>query len=298
MLSNPLVSIIIPTHNSQKYLDIVLTSITNQTYKNIEIVIIDKHSTDRTIDIAKAHTHKVLSTTNNLIPDQYNQAANQASGQYLYLMEATWILEPTAIAESILKINSDNQAIIIHTTPDNRQGLVSGIRKLEIDTYKYSLDHSVARFLPARLYMSIGGLKSIASGWDYDLQTRLMNNHTKTIYADAEAMDLNQPTQWRQLITYFYQLGYNLRQYMQTPKTLYKLSPLRKNYLKYWIRFTRQPLLTIGFGFYLSVKYLAGGLGLIHSIVNNFNKTLFPVPVIAKRRQIPITINSQNPFYD
>ncbi len=298
MLSNPLVSIIIPTHNSQIYLDTVLASIHNQTYKNIEIIIIDNASTDNTLKIAKSHTHKILTTTNNLIPDQYNQAAAESSGQYLYLMEATWILEPTAIAESILKINNDNQAIIIHTTPDSRQGLVSGIRKLEIDTYKYSLDHSVARFLPSRLYKSIGGLKSIASGWDYDLQTRLINNHTKIIYADAEAMDLNQPTQWRQLITYFYQLGYNLRQYMQTPKTLLKLSPIRKNYLKYWIRFTRQPLLSIGFGFYLIVKYLAGGLGLIHSIMSNLNKTLFPVPVIAKRRQIPITTNSNNPFYD
>jgi glycosyltransferase involved in cell wall biosynthesis len=297
MLSNPLVSIIIPTHNSSEYLEVALESLTNQTYNHIEIIVIDYQSQDETTAIAKSYTPKVIQSTNPLTPDRYNEAVNQATGQYLYLMEPTWILEPTVIAESILKINNEHQAIIIHTSPDDRHGLVPSIRKLEIDTYKYCTDNSVARFLPARLYRAIGGLRSIQSGWDYDLQTRLTDNNVQSIYIDAEAMDLSQPTRWRQLITHFYTLGYNLRQYMQTPNSLNKLSPIRANYLKYWIRFARQPLLSIGFGFYMIIKYMAGGLGLVHSLISNFNKTLFPVPVIARRRQIPVSNNKHN-FYE
>lgn len=49
----PLVSIIIPTRNSAQFLGACLTSIINQTYKNIEMIVVDNNSTDKTKEIAK-----------------------------------------------------------------------------------------------------------------------------------------------------------------------------------------------------------------------------------------------------
>ena len=49
----PLVSVIIPTLNSEKYLKNTLESIRNQPYSNIEILVVDNHSTDNTREIAK-----------------------------------------------------------------------------------------------------------------------------------------------------------------------------------------------------------------------------------------------------
>jgi glycosyltransferase involved in cell wall biosynthesis len=49
---HPLVSVIIPTFNSEKQLPICLESIKNQTYQNIEIIIADGFSTDKTVEIA------------------------------------------------------------------------------------------------------------------------------------------------------------------------------------------------------------------------------------------------------
>ncbi|MBC7406604.1 MAG: glycosyltransferase [Candidatus Parcubacteria bacterium] len=290
MLSNPLVSIIIPTQNSEQYLEVALASIVNQTYSNIEVIVMDYQSTDSTLEIAKSYTQRVYQSDSDLTPEQYNQGVAQATGQYLYLMEPHWILEPTVIGESVLKISGDNQAIVIHTTPDNRQGFLSSIRKLEIDTYKYSLDNSTARFFGTRLYRAIGGLKPLQYGWDYDLQTRLDKAGIKSIYIDAEAMDLAQPTQWRGLFGSFYDLGYNLREFLNADQSANfgKLSPLRQGYFKYRIRFAREPALTIGFGFYLMIKYLAGTLGLIHARINQSLKNLIPTPILT-RRNIPIS---------
>ncbi|MFH7873662.1 MAG: glycosyltransferase, partial [Candidatus Aenigmatarchaeota archaeon] len=48
----PLVSIIIPTYNSEKTLAKCLESIKNQSYKNIEIIVVDRFSKDKTAEIA------------------------------------------------------------------------------------------------------------------------------------------------------------------------------------------------------------------------------------------------------
>ncbi|ENU2465791.1 glycosyltransferase family 2 protein, partial [Escherichia coli] len=47
----PLVSVLIPVYNAEKYIERSLNSIINQTYKNLEIIIINDGSTDRTLDI-------------------------------------------------------------------------------------------------------------------------------------------------------------------------------------------------------------------------------------------------------
>ena len=47
-MKNPLVSIIIPTYNRAGYLERAIKSVLNQTYKNLEIIIIDDNSKDNT----------------------------------------------------------------------------------------------------------------------------------------------------------------------------------------------------------------------------------------------------------
>ena len=59
MQGKPLVSVIIPTKNSSKTLTQCLDSIKNQDYENIEIIVVDNHSKDNTLEIAKCYTNTV-----------------------------------------------------------------------------------------------------------------------------------------------------------------------------------------------------------------------------------------------
>jgi glycosyltransferase involved in cell wall biosynthesis len=54
-MENPLVSICIPTYNGQNFFEICLDSAIGQTYKNIEIIIVDDGSSDKTYEIAKKY---------------------------------------------------------------------------------------------------------------------------------------------------------------------------------------------------------------------------------------------------
>ena len=58
MDSLPLISVIVPVYNVEKYLDRCLRSLLNQTYKNIEIVLIDDGSTDHSPQICDAYADK------------------------------------------------------------------------------------------------------------------------------------------------------------------------------------------------------------------------------------------------
>lgn len=56
----PLVSIIIPTYNSAKTLEICLQAIKAQSYQNIEIIVVDNNSLDETKEIAQKYADKVI----------------------------------------------------------------------------------------------------------------------------------------------------------------------------------------------------------------------------------------------
>jgi glycosyltransferase involved in cell wall biosynthesis len=60
-VKQPLISVIMPVHNGEKYIKEAIDSIINQTYKNIELIIIDDCSTDQTADIInKINFNKII----------------------------------------------------------------------------------------------------------------------------------------------------------------------------------------------------------------------------------------------
>ena len=96
MQNQPLVSITIPTRNSVKTLSSCLNAIENQTYSNIEVIVIDSNSTDETIDVAKRNSTQTISTNWKLLGARY--VGLQASkGEYVLLLDSDQILYPSTI---------------------------------------------------------------------------------------------------------------------------------------------------------------------------------------------------------
>ncbi len=89
--NNPLLTIIIPTFNSAATLEVALESIIIQTLKNIEVLILDNLSTDKTVKIAKKYKNefpyiKIIIKKDNGIYDAMNKGIDMAQGKWLYFM--------------------------------------------------------------------------------------------------------------------------------------------------------------------------------------------------------------------
>ncbi|MDZ4341976.1 MAG: glycosyltransferase family 2 protein, partial [Candidatus Binatia bacterium] len=101
---NPLVSVIVPTRNSAATLERCLQSIGQQTYKEIEIIVVDNNSSDKTTEIAKRFTSKVFIHGPERSA-QVNYGVKQSSGEYVYKVDSDFILDKDVVTQCVQKIN-------------------------------------------------------------------------------------------------------------------------------------------------------------------------------------------------
>ncbi len=100
MRNGPLVSITIPSYNSEKMIPFCLEGVAKQTYPNIETLVIDSHSTDRTRDIAASYHARVILCEGKLLATRY-LGLKESKGPYVVFVDTDQILEPTAIERAV-----------------------------------------------------------------------------------------------------------------------------------------------------------------------------------------------------
>lgn len=117
---NPTISIITCTYNSEKFLRGALESIENQTYKNIEHIINDSHSSDQTLEIIHDYIQrnkgnyaiKLIQSNPMGVGNALNVATREATGEIIhYLHSDDYYLNPHAL-EKVAKCFNENPNII------------------------------------------------------------------------------------------------------------------------------------------------------------------------------------------
>lgn len=113
MDNNKLVSIIIPAYNAQDCISRAITSVLNQTYKNIEIIIINDGSIDKTIyickDYAKSHKNiKYISQDNKGVSSARNKGISLSTGYYICFLDSDDTYEPSFIETLIEQVELNN----------------------------------------------------------------------------------------------------------------------------------------------------------------------------------------------
>jgi glycosyltransferase involved in cell wall biosynthesis len=175
-MSNPLVTVIVTTRNNHSTLDACLASITNQTYEPIELIVVDRDSSDGTKMIARYYTSLVF----NCGPErsvQRNFGVNKASGEYVVIIDSDMELTPHVIQDGVdtMLYKPSTTGIIIPEESFGR-GFWAQCKSLERSFYHGNDAIEAARFFPKEVYQQVGGYdESMVSGEDWDLSARVRN---------------------------------------------------------------------------------------------------------------------------
>ena len=99
---NDLISVIVPVYNTEKYLRICIESILNQSYKNIELLLINDGSSDSSAEICREYLHKdkrcyYFEKENGGLSDARNYGIERATGEYISFVDSDDFLMDLAL---------------------------------------------------------------------------------------------------------------------------------------------------------------------------------------------------------
>lgn len=99
-------TVIVPVFNGQDYLEACLKSIVQQTYKHLEVLVVDDGSTDQTRDIAAGFACRdcrvtVIGISNSGVSVARNTGVRRASGEYIVFVDSDDLLHPGSISHLV-----------------------------------------------------------------------------------------------------------------------------------------------------------------------------------------------------
>ena len=118
MYDNNLVSIIIPVYNSERYLNKCIKSILNQTYKNIELIIINDGSIDNSGDLCDVYAKedlrvKVIHVKNSGVSSARNKGIEVATGKFIGFVDSDDYIEANMIETLVNEMYKNNVDIVL-----------------------------------------------------------------------------------------------------------------------------------------------------------------------------------------
>lgn len=123
-MTDPLVSICIPTYNGEKFIAEAMNSAITQTYDNLEIVVSDDASKDATLTIIASYKTKtnipirVYKHKPNGIGANWNHSIQKALGIYIKFLFQDDVLEPNCIAEMVAVMQADSAIGLVASKRD------------------------------------------------------------------------------------------------------------------------------------------------------------------------------------
>ncbi len=188
------VSIIMPCYNDGKYIWEAITSVKNQTYKNIELIIIDDGSDDElTMSILKElEKDYLVLRTNHLKPaGARNYGIQHSTGKYILPLDSDDTIDKTYIEKAVKILESDKKIGVVYCEAD-----LFGEKTGKWDLPQYSFDKMLLDnivFVTALFYKKdwekVGGYNTVmkAGMEDYDFWISILELE-KEIYQISEIL--------------------------------------------------------------------------------------------------------------
>lgn len=204
-IGTPLVSVIIPSYNHEKYIEESVRSVWRQTYKNIELIVIDDGSSDQSINILNRLQHdspivmKVVQKENEGICKTLNLGLKLSSGKYISILASDdrYLETKFDLLVPIIEASDDDVSFIYSRNLNiNEDGSQAGSQLTDLPQSNNELFEDILLFkrfpticsavIKRNILVEVGGFNEKYKFEDFDLLLRLTRRH--------KAIFCNQPT--------------------------------------------------------------------------------------------------------
>ena len=134
---NPLISIIVPVYNSEKFLNKCIESLINQTYKKIELIFVNDGSTDNSLSILKQYSDrdnriKVFCKKNGGVSSARNFGLSVINDNgYVMFVDSDDNIDKNYIKKFVSKIHTNTDLVV--ELPQNDSSLINNsLKKIEL----------------------------------------------------------------------------------------------------------------------------------------------------------------------
>lgn len=190
MINKPLISVLIPAYNVEEYIEEAIFSILNQSYENIEIIVVDDCSKDKTYEILlniKKHDSRVKvfrNSENMKIAQTLNFGLKHCQGDYILRMDGDDISEKNRIQELLSFLINNEKFDLVGSgfNSINEKGEFLTKFKYPDKSWKINLclkyGPPVLHIWLARseVYRALNGYRDIPGAEDYDFLLRMKSN--------------------------------------------------------------------------------------------------------------------------
>lgn len=188
------VTLVTATYNSEKYLEDSIKSIIEQSYPNIEHIIIDGKSKDGTLEIVnkyKTHISKWISETDRGMYDAINKGMKLATGNIIGLLHSNDILASSDVIQSIVDIFNEKKVDVVYgdleyVDPDNLEKIYRIWKGKPYNRNLFKKGWMPAHptfYIKRELVDKYGGYEShYFSAADYEFMARYLYKHKLTAY--------------------------------------------------------------------------------------------------------------------
>jgi len=189
--NQPRVSIITVVYNGEKHIETTIKQVLNQSYKNIEYIIIDGGSTDGTVDIIRKYESKIsrwVSESDKGIYNAMNKGISLASGEVIGLINSDDYYNVTAVERAVSKIQeagadfSYGKKMMLNEYLQLAK-VISVSYPTKLKEVRFNKVHPTV-FVKSCVYRKIKFNEEFEVGADYDFFLRLYLSNCKGVEVD------------------------------------------------------------------------------------------------------------------
>ena len=248
---NPLVSVVIPTKNSGETIETCLKSVREQTWPNIEVIVVDNYSSDDTREIAEKFDAKAIESKVGRSGAR-NIGAEKAIGEFILFLDSDMELDSTVVRRCVEKVGEHKCDAVIIPEVSVGESFWARCKALEKACYIGDDTIEAARFLKRSAFNIVNGYDpELLFGEDKDLDIRIRKAGFKIGRVNAFLQHHEGKLSLRETMLKKNHYGRTLNRYRRkhSNEAKQQLKLIRPAFIRNWRKLARDPIHALGMFF-------------------------------------------------